>query len=49
MAIPGRDEPTGSPWAVVMANLPGTGGIVQSSDTNGAGRARRFYLVRISP
>ena len=42
-------ELTGSAWSIVVTNLPGTGGIVQSVDTNTAGRASRFYLVRLSP
>ncbi len=39
----------GSAWSQVVTNLPGTGGIVQSTDTNAIGQARRFYLVRLSP
>jgi hypothetical protein len=42
-------EVTGSLWSLVAADLPGTGGIVQSMDTNGAGELRRFYRVRLSP
>jgi len=32
----------------VAVNLPGTGGIIQRTDTNATGQARRFYLVRLS-
>ncbi len=39
----------GSAWSQVVTNLPGTGGVVQSTDTNAIGQARRFYLVRLSP
>jgi hypothetical protein len=42
-------EVTGPLWSLVAADLPGTGGIVQSADTNGAGESRRFYRVRLSP
>jgi hypothetical protein len=42
-------EATGSAWSLVVTNLPGTGGVVQSADTNATGQARRFYLVRLSP
>jgi len=41
-------EVAGSAWSLVVTNAPGTGGIVQSTDTNAAGQARRFYLVRLS-
>ncbi|HXT11852.1 MAG TPA: choice-of-anchor Q domain-containing protein [Candidatus Angelobacter sp.] len=36
-------------WAILAANLPGSGGPVQFIDTNGAGLSNRFYRVRISP
>lgn len=42
-------EVTGSTWSIVVTSVPGTGGIVQSTDTNAASQARRFYLVRSSP
>jgi hypothetical protein len=42
-------EMTGSDWSFVVTNVPGTGGIVQYTDTNATGHARRFYLVRLSP
>ena len=42
------NEAVGAAWSVVAGNLPGTGGVVQHTDTNAAGRARRFYLVRLS-
>jgi len=41
-------EVTGSAWSFVVTNLPGTGGVVQSADTNATGQPRRFYLVRLS-
>ena len=43
------NEVSGGVWSLVAANLPGTGGVIQAIDTNAAGRARRFYLVRLSP
>ena len=39
----------GSAWSFVVTNLPGTGGVVQSTDTNATGQPRRFCLVRLSP
>jgi len=42
-------EASGSAWSLVVTNVPGTGGVVQSADTNATGQARRFYLVRSSP
>ena len=42
-------EVTRSVWSLVAANLPGTGGIIQSVDTNAAGEPRRFYRVLLSP
>lgn len=42
-------EVTGSLWSLVAANLAGSGGVIQSTDTNGAGESRRFYRVRLSP
>jgi hypothetical protein len=41
-------EVTGSAWSLVVTNVPGTGGVVQSTDANATGQARRFYLVRLS-
>ena len=41
-------EVAGSAWSLVVTNLPGTGGVVQSTDTNANGQLRRFYLVRLS-
>src|SRR6266550_2626853 len=40
-------EVTGSAWSLVVTNLPGTGGVVHSTDTNATGQLRRFYLVRL--
>ena len=42
-------ELTASGWSPVAANLPGTGGVMESIDTNAASDARRFYRVRQSP
>ena len=42
-------EVTGGAWSIVAINLAGTGGIIQSADTNATGQDRRFYLVRLSP
>ena len=43
------NEVAGSAWSLVAVGLPGTGGVIQSTDTNAARQARRFYLVRLSP
>jgi len=43
------NEVSGDVWSLVAANLPGTGGVIQATDTNATGRTRRFYLVRLSP
>jgi hypothetical protein len=43
------NEAAGGVWSLVVTNLPGTGGVVQSTDTNATGQPRRFYLVRLSP
>jgi len=40
---------TGGVWSVVGANLVGTGGIIQASDTSGIGLPRQFYRVSLSP
>ena len=40
---------TSSAWSLVVAHIAGTGGVVQSTDTNAIGQATRFYLVRLSP
>jgi hypothetical protein len=40
---------TGSVWSATATHLPGTGGIVQVTDTNGALGPRRFYRARLSP
>ena len=42
-------EVTHAIWSLVAANVPGTGGIIQSIDTNAAGDSRRFYRVMLSP
>jgi len=54
--LPGRNyevqranEVMGSAWSLVAANIPGSGGVIQTTDTNAASQARRFYLVRLSP
>jgi hypothetical protein len=38
-----------APWVAVLTNLPGPGGTIQATDTNGAGSSMRFYRVRLSP
>lgn len=43
------NEVTGSAWSLVASNVPGTGGVIQSTDTNAGQQARRFYMVRLSP
>jgi hypothetical protein len=35
----------GGPWLTVATNIPGTGGIVQATDTNAASQYQRFYRV----
>jgi hypothetical protein len=42
-------NPTAAAWSAAATNLPGTGGIVQVTDTNGALGARRFYRARLAP
>jgi hypothetical protein len=42
-------EVTHAIWSLVSANLPGTGGIIQSIDTNAAADSKRFYRVMLSP
>jgi hypothetical protein len=41
-------EVSGATWSFVATNIPGTGGVVQTTDTNAAGRSRQFYRVRLS-
>jgi hypothetical protein len=43
------NEVTGSAWSLVTANIPGSGGVIQATDTNATSQARRFYLVRLLP
>ncbi|MGA3267936.1 MAG: DUF4038 domain-containing protein [Verrucomicrobiota bacterium] len=33
-------------WSLASTNIPGTGGIVQATDTNTASQSRRFYRVQ---
>jgi hypothetical protein len=40
---------TGTVWSATATNLPGIGGTVQVTDTNGALGPRRFYRARLSP
>jgi hypothetical protein len=42
-------EATGGVWSLVSTNVPGTGGLLAITDTNGAGQAKRFYRVRLTP
>jgi hypothetical protein len=39
----------GSAWLLVSSRVPGTGGVIQVIDTNGASLARRFYRAGLSP
>ncbi len=39
---------TGS-WTVIQDNIAGTGGIIQLTDSNGAGKTKRFYQLVVSP
>jgi hypothetical protein len=39
----------GGSWLFVATNLPGTGGTLQVTDTNGASQPRRFYRAELSP
>lgn len=43
------DNLTSGIWNFVAANIPGTGGLVQATDTSGAGKPQRFYTVRLTP
>jgi hypothetical protein len=43
------DALAGVSWTAKATNLPGTGQLVQITDTNGTSRAQRFYRVRIAP
>jgi hypothetical protein len=36
----------GSAWVAVTTNVPGTNGVIQITDTNGAGFPRRFYRMK---
>ena len=42
-------ELAGSNWSVLFTNVPGTGGIVQVSDTSSPLESSQFYRVRLSP
>jgi len=39
----------GSAWSLVATGLPGSGGVISVTDTNGARQSRRFYRARLSP
>jgi hypothetical protein len=41
------NEVMGSAWSLVAANIAGSGGVIQATDTNATSQARRFYLVRL--
>jgi hypothetical protein len=43
------DAPTGATWTVIANNVPGNGGSIQVTDTNGLGPTSGFYRARISP
>jgi Right handed beta helix region len=36
----------GGVWAPVTTNVPGTNGVIEMTDTNGAGFPRRFYRIK---
>ena len=36
-------------WTTVQANIPGTGGTVQVTDTAGAAQPKRFYRIVVTP
>jgi hypothetical protein len=40
---------TAAVWSAATTNLPGTGGIIQVTDTNGAIGTRRFYRAKLAP
>ena len=40
---------TAGVWSATATNLPGIGGIVQVTDTNGALATQRYYRARLSP
>jgi hypothetical protein len=39
----------GGTWILAASNLPGTGGVLQFTDTNAANRFQLFYRARLSP
>ena len=39
----------GGLWTVLVADVAGSGAVIQFNDTNGVGPANRFYRVRLSP
>jgi hypothetical protein len=45
----GASAPIGVAWNAIATNLPGTGGPIQFTDTNGVDLANRFYRARLSP
>ena len=56
LTFPGQDydllcanDPAGSIWTVIATNLPGSGGVLSITDTNGAIPSRGFYRARLSP
>jgi hypothetical protein len=36
----------GGAWLAVITNVPGTNGVIEITDTNGAGLPRRFYRIK---
>jgi len=37
---------TSGGWSAVVTNVPGTNGLIEITDTNGAGASQRFYRVK---
>ena len=42
------DDLSNGAWLVTATNIPGTGGVTQTTDTNAASHPRRFYRVKLS-
>ena len=42
-------EAGGGNWSLVSTGIAGNGGTVQTTDTNAASEARRFYRIKLSP
>ena len=35
-------------WETMLDNIPGTGNFIQTTDTGGANRERRFYRITVA-